>query len=297
MLTHTNMSRLTPLLALLGGCALTRRRARNTVPKARSRIDAQMSSLTTSPSKALVRHPVGCSTSTSTRSPRLAKPALRAATTGTASNDHRTSWGLCPVQRTSTSIPGKSSTSTVREWPPAVGRRPAPRMGCRGRFTSMPFGVLILAAAVACNPAGLPMRAGNIPRSRYVIVVANEWTDVLAVAVLPQGPKVSLNPGERRTLYLSGGASVRYRIAVSRGRHTYLSGIFIPSRAQPCALLRIDYHPRYIVPTGPVPCSWTREGARDAAGNPSGGAQTSICPASSGNARDSAGASYLCRCR
>ncbi len=117
-------------------------------------------------------------------------------------------------------------------------------------------GVLILAVAVGCTPAGLPVERGGAPAPRYTVVVANDWTDMLAIAVLPQGPKVSLYPGERRTLLLSGAEGRRYRVAVSRGRNTYLTGIFIPSRARPCALVRINDHPRYIVPTGPVPCSW-----------------------------------------
>jgi hypothetical protein len=129
---------------------------------------------------------------------------------------------------------------------------------------SRPGSALILAAVVGCSAAPLSMERGGPPPSGYTLVVTNEWTDMLAVAVMPQGPKANLYPGERRTLHLSSRDNARYWVTVQVGAHIYESGFFIPSHTHPCALLRIDHYPRYVVPTGPVPCEsgTTQQGRR-----------------------------------
>jgi hypothetical protein len=87
----------------------------------------------------------------------------------------------------------------------------------------------------------------------FKVKVQNDWTSILTVAVLPQGPRTHVNPGETRVLYL-GPMSTNRQLSVTSGRHSYLSGIFIPSVNQPCWLLVIDTAPRYVVGTGPDPC-------------------------------------------
>lgn len=105
----------------------------------------------------------------------------------------------------------------------------------------------------------------QVDPSQYRIVVMNEWTDVLAVATLPYGPKMTLNPGDTRSWRLSGGKSIRYRIVVRRGRHSYESGIFIPSPGEPCWVLQINYRPpatRKVTLPGPVPCRLVKAARR-----------------------------------
>jgi hypothetical protein len=85
------------------------------------------------------------------------------------------------------------------------------------------------------------------------VIVQNNWTGILAVAVLPQGPKGIVTPGTERVFYL-GSAGGGYWVIVRDGRWTYGTDRFIPNATFPCWRLSITQHPKYDVPTGPIPC-------------------------------------------